>query len=64
MNQPLHYRGPEPKRRTDWERVFWIVATVLFVLMCLFFLIWMYYMGPPNPRAVVRSVLTFEARLW
>jgi hypothetical protein len=44
MKPPLNYATPERKARTDWERVFWIVAASCFCLMCLLFAFWFYRM--------------------
>jgi hypothetical protein len=42
MKPPLNYAAPRRKARTDWERVFWIVAASLFCVMCLLFAYWTY----------------------
>jgi uncharacterized protein DUF3630 len=40
MKPPLNYATPKRNARSDWERVFWIVAATLFCMMCLLFAYW------------------------
>ena len=35
--EPLQYRRTFPKPRTDWEKIAWTAAAIIFLFMCVLF---------------------------